>query len=257
MVTQEDIHTLLKRAGAKENSTVLVHTSMRAIGQVENGCDGLIDGFISYLKTGLFLVPTHTWDIFGEENPLYDVRSTVPCIGALPTVAAKRKDGLRSLHPTHSIAAFGKRASEFLKGEENATTPCPKGGAWARLFDENAIVLLLGVGLERNTYIHAVDEMLDIPNRLVEKEKTINVIDYEGKEKAVQFRGHQGTVSEYFPNFQEAFEAHGALTYDKLGNATVGVFKVRKGTEILRKIFANATFDPCDCERKIPRNWWE
>ena len=135
MLTQSDIHAFLRENGIGSGDTVVVHVSMRAIGPVENGCDGLIDGFCSYLREGLFLVPTHTWANVTPEQPIFDVRSTEPCIGALPTVAAFRRDGVRSLHPTHSVAAFGTRAEEFVRGEEKATSPCFAGGVWRRLYD--------------------------------------------------------------------------------------------------------------------------
>lgn len=256
MVKQQDIHALLKRNHIQKDGVVLVHTSMRAIGGVENGCDGLIDGFISYLTEGLFLVPTHTWAIFADENPVFNVNTSRTCIGALPDAAVLRKDGVRSLHPTHSLKAFGKRASDYVQGEENANSPCPKGGAWARLYDEDATVLLIGVGLERNTYMHAVDQMLDIPNRVNEKpSKTITAIDYNGRERKIPFHGG-GSVSKFFPNFKKAFESVGALTYDRLGNATVGVFHVRKATEIIKKVYQNATYDIYSVEKEIPLEYY-
>ena len=150
-ITQTDIRNLLHKAGVRPDGTVLLHTSMRALGPVEGGCDGLLDGFGAYLSEGLLLIPTHTWDNVTAEQPVYDVRTTPPCIGALPNVAAFRPDGVRSLHPTQSLAGFGARAAAYLAGEEKATSPCPPGGAWARLYDEDATILLLGVGLNRNT----------------------------------------------------------------------------------------------------------
>ena len=110
MVTKQNVFDCLSGLGIKSTDTVMIHTSMRAIGGVEGGCDGLIDAFSEYLSDGLFLIPTHTWANVNKKQPIYDSRSTEPCIGALPTVAAFRKDGVRSLHPTHSLAAFGKRA---------------------------------------------------------------------------------------------------------------------------------------------------
>jgi aminoglycoside 3-N-acetyltransferase len=53
MLTQSDIHAFLQSNGIQQNDTVLVHTSMRTIGEVEGGCDGLIDAFKSYLAEGL------------------------------------------------------------------------------------------------------------------------------------------------------------------------------------------------------------
>lgn len=256
MLTKNDIHAFLKENGILPSDTVLVHTSMRALGETEGGCDGLIDGFISYLTEGLFLVPTHTWDNVGKESPVYDVRKTIPCIGALPYVAAFRKDGVRSLHPTHSLAAFGKRAFEFVKGEEKATSPCPKGGAWARLYDENAKILLIGVGLERNTYIHAIDEMLDLPGRLIAP-IPLTIIGYEGEKYEISFRKHGNTGSRFFPNYRLPLEYIGALRYSRLGNASVGIFETKEATDLIKKLWAQADYNLCGSEKEIPIGYYQ
>jgi len=235
MLTRSDIHEFLRSAGIKPDSTVIVHTSMKALGEVEGGCDGLIDGFTSYLTDGLFIVPTHTWANVGASQPVYDVRKTVPCIGALPTVAAFRADGVRSLHPTHSVAAFGKRAAQFVSGEEKAGSPCPVGFVWSRLYDEDATILLLGVKLNRNTYIHAVDELLDVPGRLVDP-IPLKIIDYNGCEYSISFRKHGETGSEEYEKYREAFENAGAMTNSRLGNAEVGIVSARRATEVLKEI---------------------
>ena len=256
MLTRSDIHAFLEEEGIARDATVLVHTSMRALGEVEGGCDGLIDGFVSYLRDGLFLVPTHTWANVNEPGAVFDVTKTPPCIGALPTVAAFRTDAVRSLHPTHSVAAFGRRAKEFVAGEENSQTPCPPGGVWARLLDEKATVLLLGVGLNRNTYIHAVDEMLDLPDRLVDP-IPLAVLDGKGNRYEMLFRRHGNTGSENFGNFRLAFEACHALRYGKLGEATVGIFDTVKGTAALTYIWSRASYHLCEKEGDIPASLYE
>ena len=255
MLTQTQIHDALKQMGIRSTDTVLIHTSMRAIGEVEGGCDGLIDAFCAYLDKGLFLVPTHTWDNVGKTAPVFDVRTTKPCIGALPTVAAFRADGVRSLHPTHSVTAFGDRAAEFVKGEEKATTPCPAGGVWARLLCEDAKILLIGVGLNRNTYIHAVDEMLDLPDRLVPP-IPLTIIDQNGNRHETLYQKHGQTGSENFGVFQKPLEALGALTYGTLGNATVGVFHVKSGTTVLKKLWQAAEYDLCKQPQEIPITYY-
>ncbi len=78
----------------------------------------------------------------------------------------KRDGVIRSLHPTHSMAGYGKNAAEYLAGEEYNNTPCTPGGCYDRLKDAGGKVLLVGVGHERNTYIHSVEEVLNVPNRL-------------------------------------------------------------------------------------------
>ena len=257
MLCRNDIHKFLEDIGISKTDTVLVHTSMRSLGEVEGGCDGLIDAFTSYLSEGLFIVPTHTWANVNENDPVYDVRSTKPCIGALPTVAAFRKDGIRSLHPTHSVAAFGKRAAEFVKGEENAHAPCPAGGAWARLYDEDARILLLGVGLNNNTYIHAIDEMLDLPNRLREHTSTLTVIDHDGNSHDTILRRHGSMhCSNYFENFRKPLEHFGALKNFELGNARIGLFYTKQATEIIKTIWSRADVELCDKVQDIPEEYY-
>ena len=134
MLTKEDIFRFLQDTGIKHDDKVTIHCSLRSIGKIENGADGLIDAFCEYLKDGLFIVPTHTWDKVWRETPYYDVRSTVPDIGTLAEVAAFRKDGARSLHPTHSVTVFGKGAEEFVKGEEKCGSPAPVGSCISRLY---------------------------------------------------------------------------------------------------------------------------
>ena len=257
MLTKADIHQFLKENGIKSTDTVLVHTSMRAIGEVEGGCDGLIDGFVSYLNEGLFIVPTHTWRDVGKKNPVYDVRSSMPCIGALPCTAAFRKDAVRSLHPTHSVAAFGKRAAAFVAGEENARTPCPPNGVWGRLLDEGAKILLLGVTLTRNTYIHAVDEMLGLPDRLADP-ISLTILDHAGNEHHVDgFHKHGNGGSEYFDNYRLPMIYCDALTFGKLGNATVGIFDTVKGTAMLKRLWAKTACDLCRRDMVIPEEYYK
>ena len=256
MLTANDIHSFLKNNGIRREDTVLVHTSMRALGEIEGGCDGLIDAFISYLDEGLFLVPTHTWANVGKDSPVYDVRTTEPCIGALPRVAAKRKDGVRSLHPTHSVTAFGKRAEEFVRGEERANTPCGRKGVWQRLYDEDAKILLIGVGLDRNTYIHAIDEMLCLPGRLATPNR-LTVIDKNGKSYTTLFSGHGSTGSKFYENYRRPLEFSGALKNSMLGDAKVGIFHAKTGTRVIKSLWTRTDYNLVECEKEIPEEYYK
>ena len=70
MITQKDIHRFLKDNGIKSDDKITVHASLRSVGDIENGADGLIDGIVSYLADGLLLIPTHTWDEVGRARKL-------------------------------------------------------------------------------------------------------------------------------------------------------------------------------------------
>ena len=256
MLTKTQLRTFLKEKGILPSDTVVIHISMRAVGEVECGCDGIIDAVKDYLSDGMLVIPTHTWANVDQNQPIFNVKTTAPCIGALPTVASKREDGVRSLHPTHSVAVFGKNAREFVRGEQFSTSPAPVGGLWSRLYDVKAKILLIGVGLNRNTFIHAVDEMLDLPDRL-EPPIPLTVIDELGNEYEVNFRKHGFTGSENFGKFKDALDHHGALSYGKLGNADVMIFDAYKGTEVIKRLWSASDFDLVKEDKPIPKSYYE
>ena len=245
MFTKEQLKAQLREIGLNSTDTVLIHTSMKAVGEVENGADGLIDAFCEVLSDGLFLVPTHTWAIVNRANPVFDVRSTVPNIGALPRVAAFRRDGIRSLHVTHSLWAHGKDAEAFVRGEELAQTPCPVGFAWSRLADRKAKILLIGVTHARNTFIHAVDEVADIRNRISEDPFDAVIIDHEGREHRHPFYTHSRPAteptSEFFTIFDKPLLETGAQRMGRLGNAEVRIVDAARCQEVLLRIYSKTS----------------
>ena len=256
MVTKQEITQLLKDFGIQSSDTVLVHSSMRSTGGVEGGCDTVIDAFTEYLSDGLFLVTSHTWDRVGKDKP-FDVRTTMPCTGALSTVAVQRADGIRSLHPTHSVVAFGNRAAEFVKGEEKATSPGFGGGCWARLYDENAKILLLGVGHNRNTFIHAVDEMMDLPDRLCDPIE-LTVFDENGKMYTLaQYSRHRQSRHEYFVNYKKPLEELGAVTYGRLGDALVYCCDARRCADIIIHMWKKTDHDLNTVLEDIPESYYK
>ncbi len=258
--TKEQLKKQIAEMGILSSDTVLIHTSMRAVGEVENGADGVIDAFIEYLSEGLFLVPTHTWDSVYADQPVYDVRSSVPCIGALPKAAAFRQDGVRSLHPTHSLWACGKGAEDFVRNEENALSPYPPNFAWDRLAEIKAKILLIGVGNDKNTFIHSIDEVANVPDRLAEKPFDVTIIDREGKTYIHPYHGHfcsrSDDVSRQFVNFEKPLTMLGAQTTGKLGNALVRIVDAALCKEIILRIYSRADRDLCIERCEIPTEFY-
>ncbi|MBQ5356332.1 MAG: AAC(3) family N-acetyltransferase, partial [Clostridia bacterium] len=75
-----------------------------------------LDALISYITKdgspdgGLLCIPTHTWASLGDPDPVkLDMNSDKTCVGTLPTLALRRPDAHRSLHPTHSMGSSGTR----------------------------------------------------------------------------------------------------------------------------------------------------
>ena len=163
---KQQLKDQLESMGLKGDETILIHSSMKAIGAVDGGADTVLDAWMEYFKDGLLLLPTHTWKTVNADNPVYNPDTTPSCVGLLTNMFMKRDGVIRSLHPTHSMSGYGKNAAEYLAGEEYNNTPCTPGGCYDRLKEVGGKVLLVGVGHERNTYIHSVEEVLNVPNRL-------------------------------------------------------------------------------------------
>ena len=254
--TKTDVKRYLASLGLKSDDTVLIHTSYKSVGEIEGGPNALIDAFCEYLHSGLFIIPTHTWDNVNPQNSTYIVNKTLPCIGLIPQIAAFRSDGVRSLHPTHSIWAHGVESESFIAGEELSETPAPIGGAWWRLGDVQAKILLIGVGLNRNTYIHAVDEIAGLDDRLSPTSFNVTVVDKNGNKTTHGFRSHYNTGSENFGNFERPLHELGALTYDKLCDADVMLIDAAKCRDIILKIYSRTNENPCREPGEIPEHLW-
>lgn len=260
MYNKKDLLSDLQRMGLKSTDTIMVHSSMKSIGPVEGGADTVVDAFMEYFAEGLFMTPTHTWAQMSEEYSLFDPEEEPACVGIIPNVFRKRDGVVRSLHPTHSIAAYGKDAAEYIKGEENIITPCQPGGCWSRLLDENAKILMLGCTHIRNTFIHAVEELLDVPERLTEKPVDFQIKMPDGSIKEVAVHRHYNKVtahiSEEYDKLAEAYYELGAAKKVKFGDAECILCDARKLYEVTKKVLAHEINCLIDRE-EIPREWWE
>ncbi len=108
MYTKDQLKQQLVDMGLKPSDTVLIHSSMKAIGEVENRADGVLDVLIDYFKEGLLIFPTHTWEQMGERKLLFDPKTEPSCVGILPNLFLKREGVSRSLHPTIRWQPLGR-----------------------------------------------------------------------------------------------------------------------------------------------------
>lgn len=239
MHTQQSLLDQLQELGIDGRGTLLVQSSMKSMGEVEGGADTVLDAFTDYMKDGLLVLPTHTWSTINASNPMFHVESSPCCVGILPELFRKRPGVVRSWHPTHSVAAFGPDAVAFTKDDHLYDTPCARGSAWGKLLDRKATILLVGVDLKRNTFIHGVEEWMDIPGRLTDEHEQLYTVLPDGKEISVPSRRHCGlSWSEHFWKVDEVLQRQGAMRQGKLGDAIVRVCDAAKVegviTEMLR-----------------------
>ncbi|WP_010280458.1 AAC(3) family N-acetyltransferase [Bacillus timonensis] len=236
MYTKQDFLNHLKDLGIDENGTLLVHSSMKSIGQVEGGAETVLDALSEYMKDGLLVFPTHTWSYINAENPRFYVNESPSCVGLLTELFRQRPGVIRSWHPTHSVAALGKGAQEFIAGNEKWDTPCARESSWGKLLDHKATILLVGVDLRRCTYIHGVEEWLDIPGRLTDSHEKLYTVLPDKTEISVPQRRHIGHTSEKYNRVEEAFLNNQVMYKGHFGDANVRICDTEKMTTLLNAL---------------------
>lgn len=245
MMTKNDLLQQLKASNINTKGTLMVHSSMKAIGQVDGGPEAVIDALCQYMSHGLLLFPTHSWDEWNLKDNVFNVRTEKACVGLLPNTFLLRDDVVRSLHPTHSVAAYGKRKIDYTDKDKSIIqrgdmlTPCPREGCFGSLYDEDSQILFIGATLQKNTYIHSIEEWLSIPKRLAEKPRTIKVVDYDGTSYDIDVLPHnntRGSVSQNYDRIESAlFEKNIATTFT-FGNASCKLLQVKEMTEFVLEL---------------------
>lgn len=260
MYTKQDLKNAIREMGIGSTDTLIIHSSMKSIGEVLGGADTVLDSFMEYLMEGLLILPTHTWASMNGAHNEYDPNKEPSCVGILSNLFMKREGVVRSLHPTHSVAAFGKDSKEFIKGEEEITTPCAVGGCYDRLRERNGKILLLGVNHIRNTFIHSVEEVLQVPERLTEKPELFNIHMPDGSLKESYVYRHYNKkmahISEVYTKLEKAFYDNYVAKQIKFGDATCILCDAKGIFEVTKKVLAHQINCLMELD-EIPKEWWE
>ena len=243
MITKNELYTELNKLNIPKGKPVIIHTSLKAIGETEGGAEALLEMLIKYAKENqnLICIPTHTW-----KTMVMDMNNPTSCLGVLPSLASKHPKGIRSMHPTHSITVFGdrKRAEEFVKNEKNVDTPTNPAGSYGNIIKEDGYVLLIGVNQTKNTIIHCVEEMLSVKNRLTKEKVEAQIIHKDGTVEKRYLHWFDETassdVSQNFGKFESAFRYFNCIQDGILGNAVTQLCSVAGIKKALDIIYKNA-----------------
>lgn len=262
--TKAELTDQLAAMAAPRDGVILIHSALRLIGPMEEGARTLLDALIEYVSAdgGLICVPTHTWRNLKQEITL-DLNHPHTCLGAFSDFAAADPRGVRSEHPTHSMAVFGnrERAEAFIGGEIDVRSATDPVSCYGKLYREGGKILLAGVSHNRNTYLHCVEEMIGTPNRLSAEPRTVRVKRRSGEIVERCIRTHHtdftNDVSLRFPKYETAFRYHGAVTDGFLGNAPTQLCDARIMKDVMELIATRAAgTDPLATEKDIPPLWF-
>jgi aminoglycoside 3-N-acetyltransferase len=258
--TRASLTADLRALGVAAGETLLVHSSLRALGWVCGGPVAVVQALLDALAPGGTLVmPTHTgdlsepahwsrppvpeawWPIIRETMPAFDPRVTpTRSMGAIVEVFRTWPGGLRSAHPQVSFAALGPQA-EWITAGHALGDALGDSSPLGRIYALAGSVLLLGVGYGNNTSFHLAEyrvaEYRVAEYRVAEYRAPGGRRITEGAPILVDGRRVWQTWddldfdAEPFPAIGAAFEASGAVRVGRVGSAEARLFPQRAAVD--------------------------
>ncbi|MDT2831117.1 AAC(3) family N-acetyltransferase [Vagococcus carniphilus] len=163
MLNPKQIMTDLRKLGVKKDDIIVVHSSynsLRGEDQIEGGPEAVIEVLKETVSEGTLIIPTFTYKNVDIDNRVFDVLNTPACIGILPETMRLSKDVVRSVHPTHSLAVWGKDADSFTKNHYKDHSPVGVNSPLSEAYRRGGKIVMLGAPFARNTSLHGVEEMV-------------------------------------------------------------------------------------------------
>lgn len=239
MLKQENINNILALLGLKSYDTVLIHSSLKAIGPIEGNAEGLLLNLMNFFKDGLLIFPTHTWASIQRDNMVFNTHDTPSCVGQLTNIARNTPGFVRSMHPTHSVCAYGRNAQEYIDHDLCATTPVGPNNCFGILKEYNAKILFLGAPLSKNTFIHSIEEEYNVPDRFTSFLYHFTSTDGIMTKEYIMPRHYSSLsehISEHYEKLLPVFLKHNAIQQFYFGNALSYILDAKKAYSIVSKI---------------------
>lgn len=189
-VAQSDIEADLRAIGVRRGKVLLAQTALSRIGFVEGGPSAYLDALQAAVgSSGTLLIPTFTEPPKSFSEPfVFDALKTPSNTGAVAETFRKRPGVVRSLHPTHSFAAWGKNAGQWMSGHERSPTGFDEGTPYDRLAKKGGRILL--VANNNNSLVHYLELLVGFPLTHQPGTRLAGVVDEHGVRQEVKLKLH-------------------------------------------------------------------
>jgi aminoglycoside 3-N-acetyltransferase len=205
--------------GIRPGQTLIIHSSAHAIGDVEGG----IVTLVKLIKEAVTEEGTLLLPVFSNppKNGIFKIKRTPSRVGLLTEAFRRSADVKRSQHPTHSVAAWGKRRDEFLAGHEK-TSGLGVDSPFHKAAKAGADILMIGCDLTTCSLVHVGEAIVRAPYlgkvAYPSYDRTLTLIDYEGNEHQVPPIDLPGD-SAAFTRVQDEMENRGQIEHCRVGDA--------------------------------------
>lgn len=223
MLTKGGIIDGLRRLGVEPGAILVVHSSLRSFGYVLGGAATVIRALQETVtEAGLVIMPVHAYCLAGRPGVTpFDPAVSPSETGRIPALFWRSPGVLRSRHPTHSTAAWGRRAADLLADHENRPpvgrdSPLHRAAAWG------GAVLQFGVRHSSNTTLHLAEALAEVPYLNIPGHEAwgrqVLVRRPDGSAAAVDLVGHEWpSCSAAFVAIAPLLESRGLTRHARIG----------------------------------------
>ncbi|MFE6969200.1 aminoglycoside N(3)-acetyltransferase [Isoptericola sp. NPDC057653] len=236
--------------GVRAGDVLLVHASLSAFGPVAGGAATVVDSLCEAVGvSGTLVMPAFTPQIADPDPtvpgpPTPDVRArrdAVPLftpatpsrMGAVAEELRAREGTLRSSHPQVSVVAHGPAASRVV-ARQSLAYGVGESSPFGAVRALGGRVLLIGVGHNRNTFLHHAEGRTPHHRRKLRRFPTL----VAGERAWVETPDVADDLDTLFPVVGAEFEARGTTATLTVGGAVCRLFDA---DELVR--FATGRFD--------------
>jgi aminoglycoside 3-N-acetyltransferase len=162
----EELAGAFRQLGITPGDILMVHSSFDRFAGFSGKPSDVVRVLQETVGTqGTLLMPTlpftGTAVDYVSRSAVFDVRRTPSQVGLLTELFRRSPGVIRSVHPTHPVAAWGAQATRMLADHHLARTPCGAGSPFARLLEADGRILLLGTDIRSVTFFHYIEEVLE------------------------------------------------------------------------------------------------
>lgn len=206
-IDQQALAAGLRGLGLPANRIVFVHSSLKALGFVQGGPAAVVEALVAVIVGelgGTLALPTFSMQGSMVDSlrggAVFDAATTPSVVGAITELFRHRPGVVRSLHPTHSVAALGPEAAWLCGEHHTCGSNFGTGSPLGRLLEHNGILMGLGTTLGPVTFYHVLEDLRpDFPLQVYSKDSPLvsRVRDSNGAEFTMPAWGHDSEVGRH------------------------------------------------------------
>lgn len=215
--------------GLREGGVVMVHASLSAFGRVAGGAASVVSALLACIgPNGTLVVPAFTGEVVADPAPdtrgpeADAARARVPlfdeamatAMGAVPNAVLAWPDRSRSRHPQASVAALGAHAG-VVTARQPFGYALGADSPFAAMYALGAQILLLGVGHNRNSFLHHAESLIPGHRRKLRRFPWL----VEGERVWIEAPDVGDDNGTYFPRVGAEFDAAGGIRHRGVGAA--------------------------------------